>query len=170
MKNINTLNAMLAEAKRISAANAAAPAPEHVQAMHDLHENAKAVLTRDEYTQLWEAIKPAASGVDGFAGRKWRAAHPDAQASAMPGYIAQAQAERKAKADAAKADKPAQPKAEKATKAKAKADAQPKADKPAAKAKAPTQREMLAALLLGQQQELAALNGLTKAIEKLAAK
>lgn len=134
--NINTLSAMIAEADRIAAAHKAQPAPKHVQAMHDLHENAKQALSRDEYAALWEHIKPANSGVKDFAGKGWRRNHPDAPASPMPKAITEAQEKRKA-------EKAAQPKAEK--KPAAKAPAKPKAP---AKDKQPTQREMLANLLV----------------------
>jgi hypothetical protein len=46
MANKNTLNLMIAEAAKIAAAHKAAPSDANVQAMHDLHENAKQVLSR----------------------------------------------------------------------------------------------------------------------------
>lgn len=162
--NINTLSAMLAEAKRIAAANAAEPKPEYVVAMHDLHENAKQALSREEYATLWDAIKPAVSGVKDFAGKGWKKNHPDA-ASPMPKYVTDAQAERKA----AKADKPAQPKAAKAPAKTSK----PAAPKTPAKDKQPSQREMLANLLVavnGLDRKLDGIDKRLAAVEKKLAK
>ena len=171
--NINTLSAITAEAQRIAAANKAEPKPEYVTAYHDLWENAKQCLSREDQAQLWECMKPKASGIDRFAGKKWRADHPDAPASPMPKYVTDAQAERKAKA----AEKPAQPKAESKPAAKAKKPAQPKAEsKPAAKptkAKEPTQKDVLAALLVSMNKldrTLASMDKRLAAVEKKLAK
>ena len=160
--NINTLSAITAEAQRIAAAHAASPDPANVNAYHELWENAKQCLSRDEQAQLWECMKPKASGIDRFAGKKWRADHPDAPASPMPKYVTDAQAERKAKA------------AEKAKKPAAKKPAQPKAEsKPAAKDKAPTQKDVLAALLVSMNKLDRTLSSMDKrlaAVEKKLAK
>ena len=161
--NTNTYAAIVAEAARISAAHKSADAASkdaHVIAMHDLWENAKQALSRDEQTRIWaEAFAPKVSGVKRFAGQKFRDDHPGAAAPALPAYITTAQAERKAAAEAKKAAAPDAPakaeapaKAPKATKAKA--------TKAPAKAKEPTQKELLMALLAGQQELLLAVREL----------
>jgi hypothetical protein len=181
--NINTVNAMITEAKRIAAAHAQTPDPANVTAYHDLWENAKQALSRDDQALLWECMKPKASGIDRFAGKKWRADHPEAPASPMPKYVTDAQEKRKAeKAAEPKAEKPAAPKANKRTKAKADKPATPKADKP--KAGKPTYTETLAQVVeclnrvnenLGQltalnAQGFAAIDKRLGAIEKKLAK
>ena len=147
----NTLNAMIAEAAKIAAAHKAAPSPEHVQAMHDLHENAKQVLTREDYAVLWEHICPKASGVKDFAGKGWKRNHPDAPASVMPKCITDAQEKRKAeKAAQPKAEgKPAsKPKTErKAASKPAAKTTQPKAEPTKATSKRPTYTDTLLAVV-----------------------
>jgi len=145
---MNTLESMIAKANKIAAAHKAAPSPEHVQEMHDLHENAKQALSREEYAVLWEHICPKASGVKDFAGKGWKRNHPEAPASAMPKHIADAQEKRKA-------EKAAQPKAESKPASKPKTErkpaskpTQPKAEpKPKTTSKRPTYTDTLLAVV-----------------------
>ena len=99
------------------------PANKQREYYHALWETGKKYLSREDQALLWEHMKPANSGVKAFAGRKWKADHPE-DTSAMPVYITEAQ-------DKRKAEKAAAPKAP----AKPKASA-PKTSKPASK---PTQ-------------------------------
>jgi len=120
------------------------PANHTREYFHAIWETGKKYRSRDEQTLLWERLK--AQGVKGFAGRKWRADHPDDTPSEMPAYITEAQEKRKAEKAAAPA-KQEKPKTTKA-KAPAKTTAQPKAEtKPATKAKAPTYTETLLAVV-----------------------
>lgn len=120
------------------------PANKQREYYHALWETGKKYLSREDQALLWEHMKPANSGVKAFAGRKWKADHPE-DTSAMPVYITEAQDKRKAE----KAAAPAKPKASAPKTSKpASKTTQPKAeDKPAAKAKAPTYTETLLAVV-----------------------
>ena len=105
------------------------------EAYHNLWELGKRNLSREDQTLLWSELSSPSIGrkLGHFAGRKYAAKHPEAAAPAK-------QEKTKAKKTPAKQEKP-----KAATPAK---QEKPKTDAPAKQEKAPTQKEMLANILV----------------------
>ena len=132
------------------------------EAYHVIWEFAKANLGREDQALVWSELKARSieRKLGHFAGKRYLAKHPDEKASA-PAWA-------KPKADApAKQEKP---KAKVAPAKQEKADAPAKA---APKAKEPTQKQMLANMLLSMdrmEKALASVDKRLTAIEKKLAK
>lgn len=130
--NIVTVESLLKQATE--------PSKQTAEAFHELWETGKRELDRADQARLWEGLK--ALRKNDFAGKKWRAAHPDADNS-VPWVKAPAPKKHPVPAPKAPA-------------------------KQEKKAKAPTTKEMLASMLLSMQsmdKSLRDMNGRLDSLE-----